>query len=195
MRKRSWESRILAVLFFGPPVLVAVAIFGPLELGWLPQIQPPYGERYKSTVILPESSLELNSGGILESDWTRGRWSLIYAHISDCGENCLRSLNVLEGVQLAASNELEDIQLVYLYGGNDSVSLSTINLPEGLIIGRIEGSAAAPLRKVLGEDLLMEGRIYIVNPNGKLVFGYPPDAEQQGVLRDLKRLIAIRRVV
>ena len=195
MRKRSWESRILAVLFFGPPVLVALAIFGPWELGWLPQIQLPYGERYKSTVVLPESTLELNSGGLLESDWARGRWSLIYAHISDCSENCLRSLNVLEGVQLAASNELENIQLVYLYGGNDSVSLSTINLPEGLIIGRIEGPTAAPLRKVLGEDLLMEGRIYIVNPNGKLVFGYPPDAEQQGVLRDLKRLIAIRRVV
>ncbi len=195
MRKHSWESRILAVLFFGPPVLVALAIFGPWELGWLPQIQLPYGERYKSTVVLPESTLELNSGGLLESDWARGRWSLIYAHISDCGENCLRSLNVLEGVQLAASNELEDIQLVYLYGEKNSVSLSSPGLPDGLIIGRIESSTAAPLRRVLGEDFLMEGRIYIANPNGKLVFSYPPDAEQDGLLRDLKRLIAIRQVV
>jgi hypothetical protein len=195
MKKRSWESRILSVLFFGPPVLVALAIFGPWELGWLPQVQLSYGERYKPPFVLPESPLKLNGGGILESNWARGGWSLIYADLSDCSEDCLRSLSVLESVQLAASDEIESIQVVYLYGAKDSASMNVPGLPGGLIIGRIEGPTAAPLREVLGEKSLVKGRIYIVNPSGKLVFSYPPDAEEHGVLRDLKRLIALNRIV
>ena len=195
MKNHSFESRILSVLFFGPPALIALAIFGPWELGWLPQVQLSYGERYKPPVVLPESPLRLNSGGILESNWAHGRWSLIYAHISDCSEDCLRSLSVLESVQLSASNEIESIQVVYLYGGKDSVSMNIPELFNGLIIGRIEDYTAVPLREVLGEDSLLGGQIYIVNPSGKLVFSYPPDAKEQGVLRDLKRLIALNRIV
>jgi hypothetical protein len=102
---------------------------------------------------------------------------------------------VLESVQLSASNEIESIQVVYLYGGKDSVSMNIPELFNGLIIGRIEDSTAVPLREVLGEDSLLGGQIYIVNPSGKLVFSYPPDAKEQGVLRDLKRLIALNRIV
>ena len=176
-------------------MLVALAIFGPWELRWLPQVQLSYGERYKPLVVLPESPLKLNGGGILESNWARGHWSLIYAHLSDCSEDCLRSLSVLESVQLAVSNEIESIQVVYLYGTKDSASVNISGLSGRLIIGRIEGSTAAPLREVLGESSLVRGRIYIVNPSGKLVFSYPPNAEEHGVLRDLKRLIALNRIV
>ena len=61
-------------------------------------------------------------------------------------------------------------------------------------MGRLDGAAAADLREALGEGSLTGGSIYIADPRGDLVYSYPPDAEWQGILEDLKRLIAIARI-
>ena len=60
-------------------------------------------------------------------------------------------------------------------------------------MGRVGGQAGREMRRVLGEERLRDGYIYITDPLGHLVLSYPPDAEQQGILADLKRLIVIAR--
>jgi len=37
---------------------------------------------------------------------------------------------------------------------------------------------------------MAEGRIYIADPQGSVILGYPADVEQKELLRDLKRLLA-----
>ena len=194
MKKSTPESRILTGIFFGPPILVALAVFGPWELHWLPRAEPPYGQRYDSPVVLPATSLETPTRARLGQDWARERWSLIFAHLSACDARCWEGLELLRQVRLALPRDRELVQRVYLYGG-DIGALSTYpGSTKELIMGRIDGPAEAELRAALGEDDLVDGHFYISNPLGNLVFSYPLDAERQGILRDLQRLLTISRV-
>ena len=194
MKKASPESRILTVLFFGPPILVALAVFGPLELRWLPRAEPPYGQRYDPPVALPATSLETPTRARLDPDWARERWSLIYARLSACDARCGEGLELLRQVELALPRDREFVQRVFLYGGDIGAVAAQPASTRELIMGRIDGSAEEELRAALGEDHLVGGRIYISDPLGNLVFSYPLDAERQGILRDLERLLAISRI-
>ncbi|MBH97586.1 MAG: hypothetical protein CMM56_03940 [Rhodospirillaceae bacterium] len=195
MVKPSWEAKILAVLFFGPPIIVAFAVYGPWKFDWLPQADFPYGERYEPTRILPEIPLEIDGGGFLQANWAIGRWSVIYGNTSNCDFICMRNLNVLMELKEKASNQSVVVQSIYLHAGENITSIQSLKLSEELIVGRIDGSKALPLRRALDENLLAEGWFYITDPSGRLIFNYPSDADQQGVLRDLKRLIALDQLV
>ena len=194
MSKASTESRLLTVLFFGPPILVALAVFGPWELQWLPRAEPPYGQRYDPPIVLPATSLETPTGTRLGADWARERWSLIYARLSACDARCLDALELLGEVRLALPRDQEFVQPVYLFGGDPGALAAQTTSAGSLIMGRIDGPSEAELREALGEDELAGGRFYISDPLGNLVFSYPRDAERQGILRDLERLLAISRV-
>ena len=193
MKKPSTESRILSGLFFGPPILVALAVFGPWELDWLPQAEPPYGQWYDPSVVLPATSLETPTRAPLPQDWAQERWSLIFARLSTCDARCREGLELLRQVRLALPRDHELVQRVYLYGGDIGALPAHSASTKELIMGRIDGPAEAELRAALGEDDLVSGRIYISNPLGNLVFSYPLDAERQGILRDLERLLTISR--
>lgn len=195
MKKSSPESRILTALFLGPPVLVALAVFGPWELGWLPQAEGPYGQRYDPPIVLPEILQETPTGSPPSVEWVRVRWSLIYARVSGCDEPCLEWLELLRQVRLALAEDRELVQRVYLYGGSmDALDAETV-LTTGLVMRRIDGPAGTELRQALGEDRLDDGHIYIADPGGNLVLSYSLDVEHQGIITDLKRLLAISRIV
>ncbi len=182
-------------MFFGPPILVALAVLGPWEPGWLPRPEGPYGQRYDPPVALPEIALETPSGGRGSAQWPRAQWSLIYAGLSTCDARCVQALEVLRGAVLALPQEREYLQRVYLYGGDtDAIEMET-SLTADLTMGRIDDPGAAELRRALGDDRLAGGYIYISDPGGNLVLSYPPDAEREGILDDLKRLIAISRII
>ena len=100
---------------------------------------------------------------------------------------------MLRQVRLALPRDHELVQRVYLYGGDIGALQAHSASTKELIMGRIDGPGEAELRVALGEDDLVSGRIYISNPLGNLVFSYPLDAERQGILRDLERLLTISR--
>jgi len=191
VKKPSLEASILMVLFFGPPLLVAAAVFGPLDLNWLPQPPTYHGELFDPPVALPETTLETSTGGSAWEDWALSRWSLIYASDSACEELCRQRLELLREVRLALVRERDWVQRVYLHGAGTSVIAEP---GSDLTMGRVGGQAGREMRRVLGEERLRDGYIYIIDPLGQLVLSYPPDAEQQGILADLKRLIVIARI-
>ena len=192
MKRRSAESRILALLFFGPPIAVALAVFGPWELDWLPRAQAPYGERYDPPIALPVIALESEAGRLPADEWARNRWSVIFANASACDEVCEERLEALGQVKLALPREQESIRCLFLHGGAGSPD-SLDGPGSAWVSASMAGNAAAPLRRALGEERLEDGYIFIADPSGHLVFGYPPDAESEGIVEDLRRLIIIAR--
>ena len=58
-------------------------------------------------------------------------------------------------------------------------------------MGRLDDDRGAPLLRLLGEDRIQDGRIYICDPLGNLVLSYPADVEQKELLRDLQRLLDV----
>jgi len=193
MGRPSRESRLLTVLFFAPPVLVALAVFGPWELDWLPQAETPYGSRFEPPVALPDTPLQTLSA--VRAGWARGRWSLIYAREAGCDAPCLRSLAVVREAALALPRDTELVQGVFLYGGDLGDLGARRTATAGLVVGRIDGPTSAALRGALGEAGLRDGYLLIADPGGRLVFGYPPDAQLEGIVSDLRRLLALYRIV
>ena len=193
MGRPSRESRLLAVLFFAPPVLVALAVLGPWELDWLPQAETPYGSRFEPPVALPDTPLQ--TLGAARAGWSRGRWSLIYAREAGCDAPCLRSLAVVRQAALALPRDTELVQGVFLYGGELDALSAQRTATAGLVVGRIDRETSAALRRALGEGGLRDGYLLIADPGGRLVFGYPPDAQLEGIVSDLRRLLALYRIV
>ena len=58
---------------------------------------------------------------------------------------------------------------------------------DNLQIRRLDANGS--LWRQLGEERLINGRIFIADPLGNLVVSYPPDVAQKELLRDFERLL------
>ncbi|HLF12628.1 MAG TPA: hypothetical protein VJA26_15605 [Gammaproteobacteria bacterium] len=185
MRRPKRELWLIALVCLGPVVLALLTYYGAWELGWIPRL-PGSRELIEPQVALPATPLE-GPDGPMPGGWARYRWSLIYARITACEERCAQHLGRLHQVQLALGRDLDRVQRVYLYAGD----AAAIAADAQLLMGRLDDDRGAPLLRLLGEDRIQDGRIYICDPLGNLVLSYPADVEQKELLRDLQRLLDV----
>lgn len=192
MKSRSrLELWALILVCFGPMV-VAYWLYFHGEPRSLPVIANE--ERLLIDPALPLPAMPGTARGEDDDNlWNDGRWSLVHARVAPCDEPCLESLLHLSQVHAALGRDSLRVQRVYLGPGGDA-------LREG-----DRGLVTAPLDTVAGGALLDtldqagappggEGRIYLVDPHGNLVLSYPADPEQEGLLKDLDRLLAVSRI-
>lgn len=175
---------MLLLVFVVPLALAAIAFYGPWD--WTPG-GAAHGEFIQPPLALPSGELTTQTGGRTAPDWYRGRWSIIYATMADCAEQCVVELNRLNQVRLALGDDLDRAQLVLLYTGNGP------QLPEGaaLLAARLDDRAGSALLELLGAERVGTGSIFLADPLGNLVMAYPADAEQRGILEDLERLLTV----
>jgi hypothetical protein len=183
MRRSLRELWLIGLVCLGPVGLALVIYYGAADLGWLPQMP---GSRELMEPGLALSVAELNGpDGPLAPQIAQYRWSLIYARISPCEEQCVQHLGRLHQVHLALGRDVDRVQRVYLYTGD----AAGIVADEELLMGRLDDDRGAPLLPLLGEDRLQDGRIYVADPLGNLVLSYPAGVERKELLRDLQRLL------
>jgi hypothetical protein len=58
------------------------------------------------------------------------------------------------------------------------------------LLHAIDDAAGESTVRALGVDRLQVGRVYVADPRGLIVVGYPADVERKELLRDLKRLLS-----
>ena len=182
MKHNSWVLWLIGVACVGPVVLAAILYYGPWSRPPLPSL-PGVRELVQPPIALPPSwfdEAEVGAAG------RRYRWSLIYARIAACDQQCVEDLGRLRQVQLALGRDVDRVRRVYLYTGPDP-QLSD----DRLLLRRLDDQLGAPVLALLGEDRLRAGRVYIADPKGNLVVSYPASAEQKELLRDLQRLLAV----
>ena len=180
MRRRFIVPALVALVCFGPLGLAVALRYGPFDLGWLPSL-PGSRELLSPPIVTPPGWLAPASTGA-DAPY---RWFLIYARMSACDQACVHDLERLRQVQAALGRDVERVQRVFLHvdaqiAPDPGVELRSLEAPPG------EGMARA-----LGARELLLGRIYIGDPQGRLVAGYPADVAQKELLRDLKRLLAV----
>jgi hypothetical protein len=170
----------------GPFALALLLFYGPWGVAWLPS--------------LPGTRALIDPPIATPADWLAGdpnapggsyRWSLIYARITPCEQQCVQDLDRLRQVQGALGRDVDRVQRVYLHTGEASPLLDN-NRPDdsALVMRRLDDAAGASVARVLDAEQLRLGRVYVADPRGNLVASYPPDVEQKELLRDLKRLLA-----
>ena len=176
VKHRSLTPWLVALACLGPFALALALFYGPWGVAWLPQL-PGSREPLAPPVALPLAWQEPSGEA--------PAWQLIYAKITPCEQSCLRHLGRLLQVQLALGRDRERVHRVFWHVGDapplEDPNLTMRNLDDG--VGR-------ELVAALGDERLREGHVYVADPYGSVILGYPPDVEQKELLRDLKRLLA-----
>jgi len=176
---------MLMLVFIGPMLLAVGAYYAPWE--WVRESGAAHGDLIDPPRPLPLRSLTTASGTDTPEDWLRYRWSLIYASTAPCDTACLDELNRLNQVRLALGKDLARAQVILLFMGTAPI------LPAGadVTVARLDDGAGRVMLEVLGEENIRSGRIYIVDPLGRLAMTYEPMVEQKWLLEDLERLLQI----
>ncbi len=175
---------LVALAGLGPFALAVLLYYGPWELDWLPRL-PGSRELVEPPIPLPQDWL----GPAPDAAPGAYPWSLIYVRITPCEQSCIEHLTRLRQVHLAVGRDIDRVQRVLLHAGEAP------RLPNDgpILVRTLDGDRGPALVDALGAERLEEGRIFIADPGGNLVAGYPPDVEQRELLRDLQRLLSVSR--
>jgi hypothetical protein len=176
VKQKSWVPWLVALACFGPFVAALLLYNGPWGVAWLPQL-PGSRELLARPLPLPPA-WQVGAGDVRP-------WQLIYARMSPCEQQCAQHLGRLLQVQLALGSDREHVQRVLWHVGS---------LPElrdlELVARSLDEAAGREIVAALGAEHMTNGRVYVADPQGSVILGYPADVEQKELLRDLKRLLA-----
>lgn len=180
MRRRWLVPALVALVCFGPFVVALALRYGPFDLSRLPSLPGSRALVSPPIATPPDWLAPVPTGPAAPY-----RWFLIYARMSACDQTCAGDLERLRQVQGALGRDIDRVQRVFLHVGVESVS------DPGLEMRSLEGPPGEGIARALGAQELALGRVYIGDPQGRLVAGYPADVAQKELLRDLRRLLAV----
>ena len=167
---------LVALVCVGPFAFATLLYYGPWSLDWLPQL-PGSRQLLATPVPLPPAWL-----GDLGPPF---RWSLIYARMTACEQQCAQHVDRLRQVQLALNRDQDRVQRLLLH----TTVLPQLVDPE-LISRPLDDTVGQGVAAALGPESLATGRVFVADPQGSVILSYPADVEQKELLRDLKRLLS-----
>jgi hypothetical protein len=176
VRHKSLVPWLIAVVCFGPFALAMLLYYGPWSPGLLPQL-PGKRQLLRMPVPLPVAWRTGPAGAY--------RWQLIYARMAPCEQQCAQELDRLLRVQQALGKDQQQVQRA-LWSAGEGPSFDD---PE-LVVERLDQLPGRDVADALGPERIGDGRVYVADPRGNVILGYPVDVEQKELLRDLKRLLA-----
>jgi cytochrome oxidase Cu insertion factor (SCO1/SenC/PrrC family) len=191
MNRRAWPLLALAALFFGPLLLSILLYAGRDTFGGFALVPNPDRELIEAPQPnIPLHPLRLHNGTETDPAWSRSRWSLIYARISACGDECQAALTRLHQVWLTLGGDRERVQQILLVPASELPA----DVPAELLSGILDAAEDQELVRLLGQERLEAGRYFVVDPLGNVILTYPDDADQGRLREDLERLLDVSRV-
>ncbi len=176
---------IVAVfLIFLAPVIGSVLVHSNW-INWQPGQTRNHGELIQPPVTL------FATGTNLESPPTdrpgKDQWILLEVQTSACQSECLEQLYWLRQIRRAQDRHQPDIALMLISSEelDGATREQVLALADDFLI--IDGDEASELIARLPAPA--GGSSFIVDPQGRLVLRYEPDADPNGIRRDLRRLV------
>lgn len=195
------KSRLTLLLVFGifalPVVIAWLAFF--VFPDWRPDGTTNHGELVQPPRDLHFASLATVEGGPLEEAFLQGKWTYVLWSGPECGSSCLEQLTRMHQVRLAQGKNIDRVQRLLLVQGMDAAALRDLQVHyPGLVIAHGGATEMSGLQQSFQmareEDVLTEGRLYLVDPLGNLMMRYQADAELRGIVKDLGRLLLVSYV-
>jgi hypothetical protein len=182
---------IALVVIFAAPPLVSWLLFRYTDIGRGGHghgmlIQPPRP--------LADAALTDGAGGGAR---LHGRWTLLHLAPGGCPASCADALHRMRQVRLALGRNAERVQRVLVLPAETGTPPAQLlaEWPGQWFISGADARFAAPatFRLAPGEDPVAAGRLYLVDPQGFLMMAYAPDADPDGIIADLRRLLRYSR--
>lgn len=177
-RRRGRRQLLLIAAIFLLPVAAAMWLY--FSSGWRPAPAAQHGMLIEPPRVLPSEGL-------------RGRWSLVLLQSGDCGAACAAALEELGRVRLALAKDIPRVRRVLLHDGRCCETGRPSPAPDLLVLPAA-GEAGAALRALFPPVPGGGSGIYIVDPHGNLLMGYPSAGASRGLLKDLERLLRLSRI-
>lgn len=178
-RRRGRRQLLLVASIFFVPLAVATWLY--FSSGWRPAPGAQHGELVDPPRALPSAAL-------------RGSWSLLLLLAGPCDPACVASLEEMGRVRLALDKDIPRVRRVLLHDGSCcEPGLAALAAPDLRVLAAT-GAEGASLRALFPPAADGGRRIYIVDPHGNLVMGYPSAGSGRGLLKDLERLLRLSRI-
>ena len=178
-RRRGRRQLLLVASIFFVPLAVAIWLY--FSSGWRPAPGAQHGELIDPPRALPSAAL-------------RGSWSLVLLLAGPCDPACAASLEEMDRVRLALDKDIPRVRRVLLHdGGCCEPGLAELTGPDLRVLAAT-GAEGSSLRALFPPAADGGRRIYIVDPHGNLVMGYPSAGSGRGLLKDLERLLRLSRI-
>lgn len=190
---RTMKPLWLLFLVFAAPVMAAWFLY--LNPQYLPSGRTNRGELIESLVLLPSQVSIRDSMGkeVDRSSHLEGRWTLVVLARSPCDDSCRAQLQLTRQVRLALGESMFSVGRLLMQIGEDrdfEVTLkdSATDL-DGVYIASIRAPFAETFLSQLGDEASSVGRIYILDPMGRLMMRYALNAPAKDLLKDMERLL------
>lgn len=186
MRRRAGRrTALLVAALLVLPFALATLLWGS---GWQPSGRVNHGE----LLLRDDLPLRQLTPGHLQPAATArplldGRWALVLAVPGECGANCATQLHLARQVQVSLNKEMTRLNRGLLgpqLADEATLAALAARWPD-LAIARADGAAWAQF----GGEAVTAPRLFVLDPQGRLVLRYPPAPDPQGVRRDLERLL------
>ena len=181
---------LVASLFFVPLAAVLWLYFGS---GWRPGAGAANGELIDPPRALPNAPLRLADGSAAAADVLRTRWALVHVVDEACALRCRSALIEMRQARLALDKDAGRVQRVLLHAGACCESGFGAEDPDLLLL-EASGPSGAALREIFPPAAGGERGIYIVDPHGNLMMGYPATGAASGIRKDLERLLRLSHI-
>jgi hypothetical protein len=169
----------LALLFFGPVILAWLLVV----LGWYPEATTNQGRLVDPPKQLQTDGWRWEDGTGFDSDWFKGRWSVLFLQQGDCGAACRSLLDKLARARLALDKDMTRVALLLGMAGDgnqpSNMPVRLLRLPPDQLGDLI---SEAPSRRP-------EQAIYVVDSDGFAMMSYPLPLKTEGLVEDLEQLL------
>jgi cytochrome oxidase Cu insertion factor (SCO1/SenC/PrrC family) len=144
-------------------------------------------------IALPPLAGTDGEGRAIDNLWSAPEWSLVYVRTGPCTDVCRDELVRLLQVYLSLGKDQDRVRRVFLGPGEGPGAEDP-----ALLAGRLDGPEGQRLLELLrgaGQPVPPNSaRLYVVDPHGNLVLGYPAEADQRALRDDLERLLKVSRI-
>jgi len=187
-KENSKLSGYLLIAVFVVPLLIAIAMYAMRD--HMPTTKSiSHGELIHPAQPIQTLSIKLKSNEIIDLQGLTGKWTYILYSPNGCDLQCEASLFKLRQTKKATGRELNRIQ---------SALLIDINKVSTQILERNQRTRVGQLLKLeieSGEQKqLVNGVIYLIDPNGNLMMQYDAETTSRGMLKDIKKLLKISNI-
>ncbi len=150
--------------------------------GWHPERPGNHGELLSPPRALPP--LVDARGAPLGSSATP-HWRLVIAGSGPCDEACRKWVVLTRQVHVALYKQMSRVQRTWLTDQAPPDDAALLALQPDL-----HTAVAADAASRAAFDLDSGGhRVYVVDPQDRIILRYAPDADPQGILKDMERLL------
>ncbi len=181
--------------FFLPQCIAALLYYG----GWKPHALVNHGQLIRPVRPIRDVSLRALDGADFRFSALRGKWLMVYFGPAVCGNACVHDLYKMRQVRIAQGDNADRLRRLFVVtNGRGLGHLRTLlkSYP-GMNVATGPAAAVASLSGQFALDHqlpALDNRIYLVDPLGNLMMSYPPDADPEGMLKDLQRLMKVSQV-